>query len=610
MSHPIDVGSVLGGRYKVTATVLTSHDQDLVLDGVDQVLNRPVSILVAGPHNADQVAQSAREVATGERPGSVQILDLGVSDSTTYLITNHTSAADLLDLVVASNPPYVEPFFTDTLGSEIFGQPRSHEPEIYDDEEEVDAGYIDYGNGHRHVSPYPAAVPGHGSRQAAAERTADDRGAGTAGHGAVAPGTVTPGAVNPGAAQEAGGNAATAPVRKAPVVPPLPPARPGASAVGRNSSAGAGAAGAAASAGAAAAGVAAANHGRQRTGAPVTGGAPENTRVPENTAPQPVQRENVEQALLQREGNRSGNPAGGAGHSDSTAGGHGPDQPKVSLWSQDDYDYTSEDEYTEDQYTKDDGGNRHPDRHAGSFPAAARTGGAAAAAGHDYNDDDEERRSEPRSMRWLVGGLLAAVLVVGLIFAVTNLGSLFRPAPQSQATQEAPASAPAPETATGTPSPSPSTTAAAVPPVVEGVTRLGAFDFASNYDNDLAKTFDGNGASYWSDMEFATDNWGGLAPEGVPLAVKLKEPSKISSITLNQLGASGGNISVFTNDQPSLDGAKQVGTNSFTSPDLTMPLAEPVTAEYVIVSIKNLPRLAAPKTRYGFGLRLAEIKVQ
>ena len=71
MSHPIDVGSVLGGRYKVTATVLTSHDEDLVLDGTDQVLNRPVSILVAGPHNADQVAQSAREVATGERPGSV-----------------------------------------------------------------------------------------------------------------------------------------------------------------------------------------------------------------------------------------------------------------------------------------------------------------------------------------------------------------------------------------------------------------------------------------------------------------------------------------------------------------------------------------------------------
>ena len=179
MSHPIDVGSVLGGRYKVTATVLTSHDQDLVLDGVDQVLNRPVSILVAGPGNADQVAQSAREVATGERPGNVQILDLGVSDATTYLITNHTSAADLLDLVVSSNPPYVEPFFTDTLGSEIFGQARSHEPETYDglyDDEEVDAGYINYGQaqgaaGQPPVSPAapPAGVP---SRPASAPAAA------------------------------------------------------------------------------------------------------------------------------------------------------------------------------------------------------------------------------------------------------------------------------------------------------------------------------------------------------------------------------------------------------------------------------------------------------
>ena len=147
------------------------------------------------------------------------------------------------------------------------------------------------------------------------------------------------------------------------------------------------------------------------------------------------------------------------------------------------------------------------------------------------------------------------------------------------------------------------------PPAVEGVSRLGDFDFAATYDGDLSKTFDGNGASYWSDMEFATDNWGGLAPD-VSLVVKLKSPSKVSSITLSQLGGSGGNISVLTNDRPSMEGAKQVGSNSFTSPDLTMPLSEPVTAQYVIVSIKNLPKLAAPKTRFGYGLRLAEIKVQ
>jgi hypothetical protein len=522
VSHPIDVGSVLGGRYKVTATVLTSHDQDLVLDGVDQVLNRPVSILVAGPGNADQVAQSAREVATGERPGSVQILDLGVSDSTTYLITNHTSAADLLDLVVSSNPPYVEPFFTDTLGSEIFGQARSHEPETYDglyDDEEVDAGYINYGQSHQtgeQAAPPAAPSPGVPSRPASAPA------AGVAAAGAAAAGA-----------------AAAAP--KAPRTTPHAAAR-------------------------------------QETTAPQP--------IQEGTAPRPAE------AAAQQ-------PASAAA-------------PKVSLWS--DEDYSGPDQRggsgREDSAAGAAGfaaaGYDTSDRAPGNFPASARTSVDEDEYGDEY--DDDEARREPRSMRWLVGGLLAAVLVVGLVFAVTNLGSLFKSSPKTTAATSPSASAPA---QTGQPSAtSPASKApAAVPPAIEGVTRLGNFDFAGNYDSDLVKTFDGNGASYWSDMEFATEDWGGLASE-VPLVVKLKSPSKVSSVTLSQLGASGGSISVFTNDQPSLDGAKLVGSNSFTSPDLTMPLSSPVTAQYVIVSIKTLPKLAAPKTRYGYGLRLAEIKVQ
>jgi hypothetical protein len=525
VSHPIDVGSVLGGRYKVTATVLTSHDQDLVLDGVDQVLNRAVSILVAGPGNADQVAQSAREVATGERPGNVQILDLGVSEATTYLITNHTSAADLLDLVVSSNPPYVEPFFTDTLGSEIFGQPRSKEPETYDglyDDEEVDADYINYGRNQ------PAA-PASGA---------------------------------------------------APATPARVPSRPGTSPA-------AGAAGVAAAA-AAAGGAAAAASSKAKS--PET--APQEA-TPHVTAPQPVQ-------------------GGSSGSGAAVAGPPAPaESPKVSLWSDDDYDHTDDD----DRQASPQGrvpesaalaGGGAADRAPGFFPGSARSDDSA--EDDEYYGKDDEPRREPRSMRWLVGGLLAAVLVVGLVLAVTNLGSLFKSTPQPNAGGNTSTSTPGATSAgpseTGSPAP------ATGPPAIEGVTRLGDFDFAGTYDGDLVKTFDGNAASYWSDMEFANENWGGFAPEGVPLVVKLKTPAEISSVTLSQLGASGGSISVFTNDRPSLDGAKQVGSNSFTSPDLTMPLPEPATAQYVIVSIKSLPKLAAPKTRFGFGLRLAEIKVQ
>ena len=534
MSHPIDVGSVLGGRYKVTATVLTSHDQDLVLDGVDQVLNRAVSILVAGPGNADQVAQSAREVATGERPGNVQILDLGVSEATTYLITNHTSAADLLDLVVSSNPPYVEPFFTDTLGSEIFGQPRSQEPETYDglyDEEEVDADYINYGRGQQ-------ASPG------------------------VAP-----------AAQ--------------PVSPARVPSRPGTSPAAGAAAGAAGAAGVAAGA-AGAGGAAAAASSKAKS--PET--APQDA-TPHVTAPQPVQ------------GGTSGSGA-------AIPGPPAPaESPKVSLWSDDDYipaDDADRHASREGQTAKSAAvaGSGAADRAPGFFPGPARDKDSA--EDDEYYGEDDEPRREPRSMRWLVGGLLAAVLVVGLVLAVTNLGSLFKTTPQPNAgggtATSAPGATSAEPSATGSPAP------ATAPPAIEGVTRQGDFDFAATYDGDLVKTYDGNAASYWSDMEFATDGWGGFAPDGVPLVVKLESPAQISSVTLSQLGASGGSISIFTNDRPSLDGAKQVGTNSFTSSELTMPLQEPVEAQYVIVSIKSLPKLAAPKTRYGFGLRLAEIKVQ
>ena len=136
MSQPIDVGSVLSGRYQVTETVLSSAEGDLVLGGIDQVLNRSVSIMVASTENSPQLAASAREIAMGERASNVQVLDLGITDANqTYLVANVARSSDLLDLVLESDEaPYVEPFFTDTLGTEIFGESRQSVPETYEDD--------------------------------------------------------------------------------------------------------------------------------------------------------------------------------------------------------------------------------------------------------------------------------------------------------------------------------------------------------------------------------------------------------------------------------------------------------------------------------------------
>ncbi len=164
MPQPIDVGSILGGRYKVTGRILASAENDVILDGLDQVLNRPVSILVAAVENSKNLTQSSREVATGARISGVSILDLGVQDNSTYLIAARTTPADLLDLVVPTEPAeaaeevYREPFFTDTLGTEIFGKARDAAPVsgayVYDDDSPLTPGHP-LPKVHREQAPAP-----------------------------------------------------------------------------------------------------------------------------------------------------------------------------------------------------------------------------------------------------------------------------------------------------------------------------------------------------------------------------------------------------------------------------------------------------------------------
>ncbi|WP_285727987.1 lipid II flippase MurJ [Psychromicrobium xiongbiense] len=147
VAHTIELGTVLGGRYKVTAQLLASAEGDVVLEGSDQVLSRPVSIVVPGQEHVEHLTQGAREVATGERPASFQILDLGTSKGITYLITSRANPADLLDLVIPT-VPYIEPHFTDTLGMQIFGDVRPPAPMlgsydyVYDDDSPVPTGEL------------------------------------------------------------------------------------------------------------------------------------------------------------------------------------------------------------------------------------------------------------------------------------------------------------------------------------------------------------------------------------------------------------------------------------------------------------------------------------
>ena len=49
LSQQIPVGTVLGGRYEITAQIIITAESDMILEGKDQILNRKVSVVVASP---------------------------------------------------------------------------------------------------------------------------------------------------------------------------------------------------------------------------------------------------------------------------------------------------------------------------------------------------------------------------------------------------------------------------------------------------------------------------------------------------------------------------------------------------------------------------------
>ncbi|MHA7294171.1 ABC transporter substrate-binding protein [Arthrobacter sp. HLT1-21] len=504
MPQPVDVGSVLGGRYKVTAYVLASADRDLVLDGMDQVLNRPVSILVASASNADQIAATAREVATGERAGNIQVLDLGVTDESTYLVTNRAAPADLLDLVVPRDSPFVEPFFTDTLGSEIFGGPRSTEPETYDDD--------DYG---------PEEEDDRPARKSRLSRARLPK------FGKAAP------AAGAAAGATAGAAATVAATRAVP------------------------------------------------SGSPAPG-----SRVP----PPPAVAPRVAD--------------GGSGGDQS--------QPKVSLWSDQDYDAGTESSRAD-----------QTGRAASHFPAAAAASAPALDDGGESVDDaDDDRGNNPKYTRVLVGVVLTIILVTVVALAVNQLSGFFSPdleAGPGTATTTTATQATEEPTEDGTATPSEDSEDTAEPtvdpidPIPAGVTRLVPDNAALNAasDGDLPLIVDGNPGSFWGSLVFANETFGGLA-QSMALVVELEEESTINQIQIEQLNGSGGSFTVLLNDEPTLDGAEQIAQSSFTGPTTNIPVppnadGEPATARYIIVNLTQLPRLTNVQAVFPWGVRIAEI---
>ena len=127
MSQPIALGAVLGGRYKVTASLLSTAENDHVLQGEDQILRRRVSILVPSPAHESLLVDNARSLAAGAGHSGFQVLDMGQTEDSTYLVTSYAPTADLLDALLVQDDDADDY----SLSDDIFGDSRSAASSAY-----------------------------------------------------------------------------------------------------------------------------------------------------------------------------------------------------------------------------------------------------------------------------------------------------------------------------------------------------------------------------------------------------------------------------------------------------------------------------------------------
>ena len=710
MPQPIAVGAVLGGRYRITQHVVTSADQDMVFLGTDQVLNRRVTVLVASRENATQVASSARELATGERTDDVQVLDLGLSEGRTYLIAGGDPDPDVLLGLAYPQELYVEPFQTDSLGSELFGESRTGDPHAYDDDE---AYYTDLDRRLRADEDEAQRRPGFLNRLS--ERLAER----------VRPSDGTAAKAAAGASALAAADAATrkqqeereraereaaerAERERKEAEERARAEREAAERAERERKEAAERAErerreaeeraeeerraeaerarrqaeqeaedrAAREREAEQARLAAEREEAERR--ELERRAEARRRAEEERAREAERREAEKRAAQEREAaereaekreaqaGTAALPAVAAGAAaaqatDADADGATPpvepvepvepvaaektDAPEPVAPDTEAIPVRRQRPVPRRAIVAESAPPVHEESRGTAAPVAAgaATGATAAAAGSTSaaaapdvlaapattGGDDGATVADPGdgNGRTRGGGPLALLLVLGLLAALVVGGVLLAqnlrggPAPQAAAASSESESASS-ESASDTPSPSESTSpsptptsesAAAAPQPVQALRSVPDLpEHEAEHDADLSNLIDGDPTTVWRTFAYARPNFGGYV-ESMNLVVQLEERTEVNEVTLQSTGATGGAWFAYIADSPEGANAQEIGNGTFDQDTVSIPVPFEGTeaeAEYVIVSLTSLPQLEGTTSDLPFGLRLGEIAVR
>lgn len=677
MPQPIAVGAVLGGRYRITQHVVTSADQDMVFLGTDQVLNRRVTVLVASRENATQVASSARELATGERTDDVQVLDLGLSEGRTYLIAGGDPDPDVLLGLAYPQELYVEPFQTDSLGSELFGESRTGDPHAYDDDE---AYYTDLDRRLRADEDEAQRRPGFLNRlsERLAERvrpsdgTAAKAAAGASALAAADAATRKQQEERERAEREAAERAERerkeaaerAERERREAEERAEEERRAEAERARRQAEQEAEERAAREREAEQARLAAEREEAERR--ELERRAEARRRAEEERAREAERREAEKRAAQEREAAERETQAGtvalpavasGAAAAqapdagaDGADGATPPTEPVAAEKTDAPEPVAPDTEAIPVRRQRpvprraivaESAPAVHEESRGTAAPVAAGAASAAAAAGStaaaaapnaeaapattgggdgatvaDPGDGDGRTHGGGPLALLLMLGLLAALVVGGVLLAQNLRGG---PAPQAAAASSESGSS---ESASDTPSPSESTSpsptstsesAAAAPKAVQALRSVPDLpEHEVEHDADLPNLIDGDPTTVWRTFAYARPNFGGYV-ESMNLVVQLEERTEVNEVTLQSSGATGGAWFAYIADSPEGANAKEIGNGTFDQDTVSIPVpfeGDEAEAEYIIVSLTSLPQLEGTTPDLPYGLRLGEITVR
>ncbi|WP_156043725.1 protein kinase family protein [Cellulomonas sp. URHE0023] len=209
------------------------------------------------------------------------------------------------------------------------------------------------------------------------------------------------------------------------------------------------------------------------------------------------------------------------------------------------------------------------------------------------------RRFDPTALVLII---VVVAVVIGVIIAIRTLSSGFDPgspaADEPLPSQSAAASAPA----AAAPSQAPQAPAAGGPPVIASATTIDPSDADGEHQEDAAKAFDGDPATFWYTQTYKRADFAGFKP-AVGYAITLTTKTTVNSVTLRS-NSTGGHVEIRATDAAHPTDGPVLASGSF-GPESTFPLVPPADTQSLVLWVTELPTTADG----SFRLELTEVSL-